>query len=230
MTDVTMLIHTHKPYAFNFNSTWVKPSYAGGLSESEWHPNDDRYVNVYSEELPVNQTIRRFRGYYSHIDETSFLKAIGQQATDYYLYVNNYNSKYLGVGSYRRYLAVENGVGYTEEKINLPAKNESCEALTSESQKNKLLQYMKSADVVCSRFRYMNKSIEDQYLESQLPEYWELFKEGIKKECPEYEKHLIWFTDSSICNYECVYMMESFTFKKMVREYFNVMEYIWKNC
>lgn len=230
MTQVKMMSHTHKEYPFNFDSSWVVPAYAGGSAPTEWHPNDDRYINVYQDGLDVNKTIRRYRGYYSHVDETSFLKAMGQQATDYYLYANDFTSRYLGVGSYRRYLAPLQGVGHMEEKLIVPSTVESCNGLTSDAQHDKIVQYLQSADVVCSRFRYMHKSIEAQYLESQLPEYWELFKEAIVKLYPQYEDHMIWFTDYSICNYECVYVMDNFKYKQLVQEYFAIMEYIWKNC
>ena len=230
MSNVKLMNHTHKEYAFNFESSWVVPTYAGGSAPSEWHPKDDRYVNVYQDGLDINKTIRRYRGYYSQIDETSFLKAMGQQATEYFLYANDFTTQYLGVGSYRRYLAPEHGVGCMEEKLNVPSDIDTCKVLTSDSQRDKIVQYLQSADVVCSRFRYMNKSIEAQYLESQLPEYWELFKEAIVKLYPEYERHMIWFTDYSICNYECVYVMENYNFKRLTQEYFSIMEYIWKNC
>lgn len=225
MNDVTMLIHTHKSVPFNFDSSWVKLSYATCDDPNEWHPYDPRCTNVY-----LHPAVKKLRDYYSNVSEVNFLKALGQQVTDLYLAETDTTSKYLGVGSYRRYLAVEQNVGYTEEKLHLPMNEDVCKALTSESQKNKLLYYLNSADVVCSRFRYMHTSIENQYLESQLPEYWFLFKEAIVKLYPEYAKHTIWFTDYSLCNYECIYVMGSKLFKQMVHEYFTIMDYIWKNC
>jgi hypothetical protein len=226
--NINMMIHTHKEYAFNFDSSWVKASYAGGRGAYEWHPPspNGEYTNVNS---GLN-TVSKYRHYYSHIDELDFLKAIGQQATDYYLANNDTDSEYLGVGSYRRYLAIEQGVGYVGEKLHVPSTVESCKILTSESQKEAALRYLQSADVVCSRYRMMHNSIENQYLESQLPEYWNLFKEGIQVVNPSYRKHMMWFTDYSICNYECVYILPRHLFKQLVNEYFDIMEFIWANC
>jgi len=224
-TPVTMLIHTHKEYPFNFDSTWAKPCYAASSDPNEWHPSNGNFINVYE----GSDTIKRFYKYYSGISELEFLKAMGQQSTEYYA-ANHIESDYIGCGSYRRYLAIENGVGFIGEKLEVPANEETCRFLTSDSQMNRALEYFKSADVVCSRFRMMNASIENQYLQSQLPEYWFLFKEAIKKLFPEYKKHMLWFTDYSICNYECVYLMPKPLFKKMFNEYFSIMEYIWQNC
>ena len=118
-----------------------------------------------------------------------------------------------------------------ENGLSIKGANEnSGYVLTSDAQRDKIVECLQSADVVCSRFRYMHKSIEAQYLESQLPEYWELFKEAIVKLYPQYKRHMIWFTDYSICNYECVYVMENYKYKQLVEEYFSIMEYIWQNC
>ena len=46
--NINMMIHTHKEYAFNFDSSWVKASYAGGSGPFEWHPPspNGEYTNV----------------------------------------------------------------------------------------------------------------------------------------------------------------------------------------
>ena len=135
--NINMMIHTHKEYAFNFDSSWVKASYAGGRGAFEWHPpsTNGEYTNVNS---GLN-TVSKYRHYYSHVDELDFLKAIGQQATDYYLANNDTDSEYLGVGSYRRYLAIQQGVGFVGEKLHVPSNVDSCKMLTSESQKEAAL-------------------------------------------------------------------------------------------
>ena len=89
-----------------------------------------------------------------------------------------------------------------EESVLVPEEKQAVlQSPASESQKEAALRYLQSADVICSRYRMMHNSIENQYLESQLPEYWNLFKEGIQVINPSYRKHMMWFTDNSICNY-----------------------------
>ena len=69
---INMMIHTHKEYAFNFDSSWVKASYAGGTGPYEWHPPspNGEYTNVNS---GLN-TINKYRHYYYKVDELDFLK------------------------------------------------------------------------------------------------------------------------------------------------------------
>ena len=68
MTQVKMMNHTHRDYAFNFDNDWIVPAYAGGSAPSEWHPNDDRYVNVYKDTTDIKKTIRRYRHGSNNLD------------------------------------------------------------------------------------------------------------------------------------------------------------------
>ena len=101
--------------------------------------------------------------------------------------------------------------------------------LTSDEQKETALKILETSDVIINRARTINISIEEQYLQSQPPEYWNLFKQAIVQVNPLYEKHMSWFTKPghNTISYEGVYIMRKDLYQNLVREYFQIMEYIW---
>jgi len=217
-----MYSHFHRDFPYNENSTWLKPSYA---FDGGWKPNRETdFLNVSHGE----NTIFKYKKYYSSQTDLEFLKAIGQQATDYFVANMETDAEYLGVSSYRRYLLLDEN--RPEEKIILPATNETCISLTSETEKEKIFSFFNNnIDVIINRVWKLNVSVETQYLTYELPEYWNLFKEGLIKNNPEYKNSMSWF-NSNECNFEGIYIMKKNHFKKMVNEYFGIMEYIWTNC
>ena len=224
MSKVLMLTHFHREFPFNFDSSWLKASYAGGTEAYEWKPptEEGEYTNVTTRDF-----IFKYRHYYGMTTENNFLRAMGQQVTDYYLANLDTDAEYLGVASYRRYL--DPSSSNPELKITMPANLESCKYLSSDEQEQAILKHLETADVLTNRTWTMHTSIENQYLESQLKEYWDLFKEGIVHVNPTYKPYMNWF-DGNRCNYEGVYITRKDLFRKLVSEYFLVMEYIWKRC
>jgi len=157
-----------------------------------------------------------------------FLKAIGQQPTDLYLSNLETSANYLSCGSYRRYLWID--ASRQEEKITLPATTESCKQVTSDEQMHRALDYLENCDIIINRERVIDTTVENQYLRYELPEYWFLFKEAISIVNPSYKPYISWFTESTRCTYEGVYILRKDIFKRLVKEFFSIMEIVWSNC
>jgi len=221
---IQVFSHFHKPFPFNFHSSWVKATYSGGTGPYEWHsPTDDDYINVTSRNF-----LNKYRHYYSSIEEWEFLRAIGQQVTDYYTTHLDTSSEYLGCASYRRFLWID--PNDMNERKNLPATVESSNLITSDEQMNKALDLLQNCDLIITRERTISTSVEIQYLTYELPEYWFLFKEGITRVNPSYKNEMNWFIESNRCHYEAVYIMKKHLFRQMMIEFFLILEHVWKNC
>lgn len=227
MNDILFLSHFHKEFPFNFKSSWLKASYAGGRAPFAWAPPfPGEWVNTTQQ-----QSIHEYQHYYAGVEENDFLRAMGQQATEYYLWKYG-KADYIGVGSYRRYLFIS---GHDNEelknaiKLGMPATIESAEFLSSEQQKDDALNLLKSYDLITNRQTPINVSVQEQYLQSQPRQYWVLFLKAIDELMPDYRKHLNWFQGNKI-NFETSYIMRKQMFKKYVAELFEIYEYIWQNC
>lgn len=221
-----MFFHFHKDFPFNHESSWMKACYAGGTGPYEWYPPSEtgNFINVTND-----SGILKYKHHFVGASENDFLKAIGQQVTD--LYVSTLNdADYYGVGSYRRYLTFENALRTPNDKIAMPPNDISAKFISSDSQLAAASELLDISDVIINRPRVIDCSIEQQYLQSQVKEYWDLFKEGIVKVNPTYAKYMKWFTHYNVISYEGVYIMRKDLFKNLVREYFEIMEHIWKNC
>lgn len=227
MKNIKMFVHLHKEFPFNYDSSWVFPCYAGGTGPYEWQPPVDRkeFINV------TRNGILNYKHHYPMISEQEFLRAMGQQATEVFAANLGLNTPdYIGVNSYRRYLYILDAHRNPYEKITLPANEETVKFLTSDAQLEAASKLFDSVDLIISRPRTIDVSIEEQYLQSQPREYWDLFKEGITKVNPLYEPHMWWFTGYNIINYEGVYIMRKDLYQKMMYEYFQIMEFVWVNC
>ena len=228
--SICFYTHFHRDFPFNFESSWVKACYAGGTGAYEWHPPSEKgpFTNV-----TVDSEILKYKHYYFRATEEEFLRAIGQQVTDSYVANLSFEMpQYVGVGSYRRYLYILDAENNPHEKVVMPANEESGKYLTSDEQKEAALKILETSDVIINRARTINISIEEQYLQSQPPEYWNLFKQAIVQVNPLYEKHMSWFTKPghNTISYEGVYIMRKDLYQNLMREYFQIMEYIWFHC
>jgi hypothetical protein len=226
MNDILVLSHFHKDFPFNHNSSWIKASYAGGTGPYEWHPpsKDGNFINV------TPGGIINYKHYYSGVTEHDFLRAMGQQASEYWLW-KNAQTDFIGCTTYRRYLLIYGSSSFDMThtiKANMSPTLQSSEILSSEIQKEKALYYLEKVDVITNKHTVLSCTIEEQYLQSQHPEYWNLFIQGILELFPDYRKHIDWFKGNTI-NFETCYIMRKQAFKKYASEYFELMEYIWKN-
>ena len=225
--SVMMFSHHHKEFAFDFDSSWIKASYAGGREPYTWHPPSDKgqYLNV----SVGSDTIFKYRHIYSKYTEDEFLRAMGCDATNYYILKHDMGAEYLGTNGYRRYL-IPTWADRSESQINMPANEDTCKFLSSDEQKNSILKMLETFDVVTNRAVQMDTTVEGQYLRYELPEYWHLFKEGIVKVNPDYKDSMNWFTTSTTCNFNGLYLIRKSLYKRMMSEFFEVLEYVWNNC
>ena len=105
--NTLMLSHFHKDFPFNHESSWVTPCYAGGTGPYEWHPpGEGNYKNINF----GKPSIMDLQHYYRSVPEENFLRAIGAEATTYWLlkHANDFEQEYIGTTSYRRYLLLNN--------------------------------------------------------------------------------------------------------------------------
>lgn len=224
--SLVMYSHFHRQFPFNFNSSWMKAAYAGG-KHSQISPPDpyNPYVNVNES----GDTIDSFRSYFPNLSEDDFLKMMGQQATEYYLWKQTPNAEYIGCTTYRRYLFLFKEGPIKDTTVHVPVERQYCEHATSEYAKEFALNVLQSADIITNHNTILANSVEDQYLEWEPPHYWQLFKQAIYDLYPEYRKHLNWFTTCNIIHFETTYIMRREYFLKYAEEYFNILRYIIEN-
>jgi len=219
--------HFHKEFPVNRNSSWLVPTFAA---------SDEAYGHLDVPSYCTNVTrhgggINKFWWLYSaKTDKDSFLKAMGQQATEYWMLEQNPPVDYIGCSTYRRYLMVDPVAPKNVAKIIMPPVQDNADRLGSDEMGNNILTYMETADVLTNHSVAVNLSIESQYLESQPREYWDKFIEAIDVLYPDYRKHLTWFKQCNIINFETCYVMRRQAFRKYATELFEILEYIFKNC
>ena len=222
MNDILMGLHFHKPFPFNFNSSWIKATYAGEKAPYGWHPpTDDEYINT-TRQLSIHE----YAHHYSRVSESEFLKAMGVLATEYYLWKYG-KADYIGAGSYRRYLLLDDTMPQTAPKVIMAANQTTADYLSSEAMKDTALKLLEKHDLITNLpITLSGKDIESQYLESQPYEYWNLFIQGIMELFPDYRNKIDWFKGNTI-NFETSYIMRKQMFKKYISEFFELLEYIW---
>jgi len=213
-----MASHFHKNFPFNHDSSWLKACYAGQPFDSS---------NLYQKVDNHWNSIERYKKYFENVSYENFIKAMGQQATEYWLLnkVKEYN--YIGCTTYRRYLLLDEG---NFSKASVSATQESANQFGTEKQKEYLLKVFEDVDVVTNNDTVLQCSIESQYLQSQPIEYWNLFKNAIVKLFPKYENKINWFNDSRTINFETCYIMKTAWFKMYAEEFFEILEYIFQNA
>jgi len=224
--SILMYSHFHRQFPFNFNSSWMKATYAGG-KHSQIDPPDpyNTYINVNK----LGSTIDSLRVYFPNISEEAFLKMMGQQATEYYLWKQTPNVDYIGCTTYRRYLYLNSTGPINEHTIHVPVDRSFCEFATSESAKEFALDILQSSDMITNHNTVLANSVEAQYLEWEPPHYWNLFKQAIHELYPEYRQHLHWFTSCNVVHFETTYIMRRDYFLKYAEELFNILRYIIEN-
>lgn len=223
MSDIMMASHFHCDYPFNHTSSWMRASHAG----------DAEFNDILLNEIAINTSkeedrIQQYQKYYPNISEKDFLKAMGQQSTEYWLW-KHCEADYIGCTTYRRYLLIHGSEGEEETaKIVFQTNLNQMFELSSDIQKEKALQLLENHDIITNTRSVIPWSVERQYLASEPREYWDLLLEGIAELIPEYRKHLGWF-EGNIVNFETTYIMRKEHFKKYASEYFKVMEYVWQH-
>ena len=135
--------HFHKEFPVNLESSWLVPTFAA-LSEAFAY-SPEKYTNI----TKFGGGINKFRWYYSaKTDEDGFLKAMGQQATEYWMLEQNPNVDYIGCSTYRRYLMVDSEAPKNVAKMFMDATQQSADYLGSDRMGESILEYMQTADVL----------------------------------------------------------------------------------
>lgn len=226
--SLALYSHFHKDFPFNWKSKWIIPTYAGGLEPYSWHsPNDSKpFTNVNRAPGEIN----KFKHHYYNATEDEFLRAMGQQATEYWMIENAKNFDYIGCTTYRRYLLLDRKAEKNVAKIELPAEESVASLFGTDGEKDLALEYLQTAEVLTNHSIALPYSVEQQYLMYEPAEYWHLFKDAIVHLYPQYRQHMKWFTHNNIINFETCYIMRRDLFVRYASELFSILEYVWKNC
>lgn len=221
MNDILMVSHFHKEFPFNFKSSWLKASYAGEKAPYGWHPPfAGDWINT-----SAQKSIHEYQYYYYGVSEPEFLKAMGQQASEYWLWKYG-KADFIGCTTYRRYLLLDD-ITQPAAKIGMAANQESVDYLSSDRMRDAALHMFEKHDVITNIQTQLPCTIQEQYLQSQPKEYWDLFLKAIDELLPDYRNHLGWFTEGKRASFETCYIMRKQLFKKYVSELFEIYEYIW---
>lgn len=224
--SVLLFSHFHKEFPFYHESSWIKPTFASD-SVTTSIPGGGNYIDVNT----GYKSIMDFKHYYSSITDDEFIKAMGAEATSYWLLqnANHFEEEYIGNTSYRRYFML-NGDSNVPDKLVTAPTPDICQALAGEQSKQIAIDLFKEVDMIVTKPMDVGISIERQYLQYELPEYWHLFKEALIRVNPFYRKHIDWFTTSTVCHYEAVFVARKDIYKRMFYEYYEAMEYVWSKC
>lgn len=226
MNDILMVSHFHKEFPFNFQSSWMKAAYAGTHQPYGYHQpfgSKDDWINT-----TQHKSIHEYQHYYSGCHEDEFLRAMGQQASEYYLWKYG-KADYIGCTTYRRYLKLDGGIQDGVIKVGMAPTQEVANYLSSEEQKAAAFRlFDNGADAITNHLTPLPCSVKDQYLQSQPREYLDLFIEGINELMPDYRKEMTWWHGNE-CSYETTYIMRKQLFRKYVSELFELLEYVWQH-
>ena len=223
MNDILMVSHFHKDFPFNHKSSWMKAAHAGAKYPYGWHPpGPGEWINT-----TQVQSIHQYMHYYSGCHEDEFLRAMGQQASEYYLWKYG-QGDFIGCTTYRRYLKFDDGLSPNVVKIAMAPTQESTDYLSSDEQRNAALTMLQTHDIITNRLTPLPCSVIDQYLQSQPKEYIDLFLDGIRELMPDYRNKMDWWNGNE-ASFETCYVMRKQLFKKYVSELFELLEYVWMN-
>lgn len=226
--SLALYSHFHKDFPFNWNSKWIIPTYAGGKQPFAWQSPDSSkpYTNVNQ----GTDTVHNLRHIYSRVDEDAFLRALGQQATEYWMWKNCINHDYIGCTTYRRYLLLDRNAEKNVAKIQMSATQENANQFGTDEQRDLALEYLQTAEVLTNHSTALPYSVEQQYLMYEPSEYWNLFKDAIVHLYSQYRQHMTWFTHNNLINFETCYIMRRDLFMRYASELFSILDYVWKNC
>ena len=223
MTDLLMISHFHKDFPFNHESSWLKAAYAGSHAPYGWHPpGPGNWINT-----SHHKSVYEYRHYYGTLNEDEFLRALGQQASEYYLW-KHARADFIGCTTYRRYLDFKGDLDKNVLKAAMPPTKESADYMASDEQKAAALKLLETHDAITNPITPLPYSVRTQYLQSQPEEYLNLFLEGIEKLLPDYRNSMNWW-DENGASFETCYVMRKQLFRKYASELFEILEYVWQN-
>lgn len=214
--SVCLYPHFHKPFPYNQNSSWIKPCHVDNVEIG----NNSIYIDWIFDDL--------YKYYEAEgVSKDDFLKALGQQATEYYLLKNPPDMEYIGCVTYRRMLSFRPEIPIYENEVTMPASE--AVNLGTEGEKRTLLHYLRFNDVITNTSTVLPGSVTQQYLESQPKEYWDLFYEAICKVCPYYHSNALQWFNQSVIPFTTNYIFRKKYFLRYASELFRILEYIYIN-
>lgn len=178
--DCTLFVTTHKDYAFNHRSTWVRPIHVGG-----YKPNDANFVGDDTDDniSPLNASY-------------------GELTAFYWAWKNVSGPRHIGFMHYRKYFNFLMDEHYwTKGKYRIEPDDRNLAYLTSPAQKAKLLDYLRFADFVVPRPTALGMSIEDQYKKFHPAEPWDLFVQVVGERLPKYRDYLPWLRSAASAHF-----------------------------
>jgi hypothetical protein len=224
MNDILMVSHFHKDFPFNHYSSWMRAAFAGGKYPYGYNPPGlgGNWTNTTQQ-----NSIHEYMHYYSGCHEDEFLRAMGQQASEYYLWKYG-KADFIGCTTYRRYLKLDDGMHPHVVKIVMEPTQQHADYLSSDIMRDRALTILQNHDIITNRLAPLPCSVIDQYLQSQPKEYLDLFLDGIRELMPDYRSKMDWWTGNQ-ASFETCYIMRKQLFKKYVSELFELLEYVWSN-
>jgi hypothetical protein len=201
----------------------MKAGFAGGKYPYGWHaPGPGDWINT-----TQLHSIHEYLHYYSSCKEDEFLRAMGQQASEYYLWKHG-KTDYIGCTTYRRYLKLDDDIHPLVSKIGMAPTQQHADYFSSDVMRDKALTLLQDHDIITNRLTVLSCSIVDQYKQSQPSEYIDLFLKGINELMPDYRSKMDWWQKNE-ASFETCYIMRKQLFKKYVSELFELLEYVWQN-
>jgi len=218
--ELILYCHFHKEFPFNYDNGWIKPTSA----RQRW--SHQGVIDV----TGPNPSIFEFREKFRGVSDEDFLAAWGDTATEYWLLHHTPDVPLIGCTSYRRYFLLNGAVTEIAPMVKLAPNLENCLALSSDSHRDAALSLLSSADAIVARPIALGQTIEAQYLQRQVREYWDLFLKAIELLFPHYRRHLIWFTNYSVINLYSPFIMRRELVRQYAAELFAVLEYVVNNA
>lgn len=218
--SIALYSHFHRRFAYDTNSSWIHPvSFIDDLSASGIPA------------LPRGPgSVEDFRHYMPGMDDAHFAKMFGQQALEYWLYRKAPKTDFIGCATYRRYLMIAGAHAGPHHRLIVEPRPDILADLGSDQHRNAALMYLQSADVITNRSCARESSIEQQYLDSQPAVYWRLMMRAIETLYPQYKRHMLWFRDYNVVQFETTYIMRRALFMKYASELFAILEYVFKHA
>ena len=212
MIGIYAQFHNHFPY--NENSNWFHPCYV-----------DD--IELGKNSIRIDWIFDDIYKYYERegVSKKDFLKAFGQQSTEYWLLKNTPDLEYIGSATYRRLLNFNLPITLGKNRIEgseitgVRANVEEAHKANTNEEAEIAKHYLQFVDVITNHSSYLPGSVEDQYLQTQPKEYWNLFQKAILELFPEYKESYKWLWQSKT-NFNTVYIFRREYFLKYASRHF----------
>ncbi len=164
-TDISILIYTHRPFAFPHDSTWLRPMLS----------TDCPVAIPGALRNDVGDNIARLGTYFNELTAL------------YWLWKNRPGRDIVGLYHYRRYLNLFPAYPQPPEVYAADAAA-AVTYLSNARQRQKIIDVLATFDVIVPQGNFLGASLEAHYLASHARTYWDRFWEIVFDTHPEYGK------------------------------------------